>query len=203
MTDTATPADRYRRIAARFTALVNAVPADSWSNSSPCEGWTALDVLHHVVTTEADFLGRMPFAPGALPDGNPLEAPSLIGGWTTVRDHVQRSLDTPDEAEHEYSGYFGPTTFAATTDQFYAFDLVVHAWDIATAAGLAEYQAIDPTEIARHHVDFADLGATMRQPGLLGPELPPPDDADEQARFLAYLGRCEPAEAVAARRTQG
>jgi len=30
----------------------------------------------------------------------------------------------------------------------------------------------------------------IRVPGFFGPELAPPPDADEQTRWLAYLGRC-------------
>ncbi|HMQ25825.1 MAG TPA: maleylpyruvate isomerase N-terminal domain-containing protein [Acidimicrobiales bacterium] len=59
-------ADRYRRLADAFTAKVAAVPDDGWDVPTPCEDWTARDLVGHVVEA-ADaqerllaFLGRDP-----------------------------------------------------------------------------------------------------------------------------------------------
>ncbi len=185
MTSTpSSPADRYRRLATRFTDLVNAVPDDRWSAPSPCDEWTAIDVVKHVVTTEADLLGRMPFAPGTAEDTT-----DALASWPRVRDLIQAALDNPEHATYTYDGYFGPTTFAATVDQFYSMDLVVHAWDLARAAGLTEFEAIDPTEIDTITEAFAPLAGTMRQPGLFNEEIAVPAEADAQTRFLAFTGR--------------
>ena len=178
------PADRYRRLAARFTSVVAAVPADAWSSMSPCDGWTAADVVDHVVSTQADMLGRMPF-------GSPVtDAPAdRMGAWTSVRDRMQSALDDPDRAGHSYDGYFGPTTFAQTVDTFYSFDLVVHVWDLARATGLRDFEAIDRAEIARIVPEMEALGPNLRQPGLVGPPIDLGTEADEQTVFLAFLGR--------------
>ncbi len=177
-------ADRYRRLAQRFSNLIAEVPADRWSSPSPCEDWTAQDVLDHVVTTEASFLGGMPFAP-STPD----DLSNSLTAWPTIRDRVQAALDAPEHADHSYDGYFGPTTFAKTADRFYSFDLVAHCWDIAHATGMHAYEGIDPAEIEKCRADFVDLEETMRQPGLLGPALDVPSDATAQTAFIAWLGR--------------
>ena len=201
MTRHASSAARYHHLATHFSNLIDAVAAELWSNPSPCEGWTALDVVHHVVTTQAEFLGRMPFGPARPLDLEGVTDPDQVAAaWTVVRDHVQSALDDPQTAEHPYDGYFGPTTFAASIETFYASDLAVHAWDVAMATGLVEFQVLDPDEIERHYTEFADLGDTMRQPGIFGAELTPELDADEQTRFLAHLGRHEPIEAARQRR---
>jgi uncharacterized protein (TIGR03086 family) len=187
---TSAAGDRYRRLAARFTDLVVSVPPGAWTNPSPCDGWTALDVLHHVVTTEADLYGRMPFgSPLELGLTEPQTSGPLVSAWTQVRGVVQSVLNAPEQADLRYDGYFGPTTFAETIDRFYSFDLVVHCWDLARATGMRAYEMFDPAEVAACRADFADLSGTMRQPGLLGPELAVPDDADEATKFLAFLGR--------------
>lgn len=41
--------DRYRRRADAFERKVAAVRPEQWSNQSPCEDWTARDVLGHVI----------------------------------------------------------------------------------------------------------------------------------------------------------
>ena len=177
-------ADRYRSLAARFTELVESVPTDRWASPSPCEGWKAEDVVAHVVNTEADHLKRME-----------MELPESIDGleprtaWPIVRDRMQRALDTPEEAEHSYDGFFGRTTLAASIDQFYSMDLVIHAWDLARAAGLKDFEAIPPGEVENVTRALEPLGDSMRQPGVFGPEVPVPADADPQTKLLAVVGR--------------
>ena len=177
-------ADRYRSLAARFTELVESVPTDRWDSPSPCEGWKAEDVVAHVVNTEADHLKRME-----------MELPESIDGleprtaWPIVRDRMQRALDTPEEAEHSYDGFFGRTTLAASIDQFYSMDLVIHAWDLARAAGLKDFEAIPPGEVEKVTRALEPLGDSMRQPGVFGPEVPVPADADPQTKLLAVVGR--------------
>ena len=177
-------ADRYRKLANRFGALVASVPADRWESQSPCEGWTALDIVQHVVNTEADLLGRMPFAPEIADDLN-----DSVRAWPVVQGRVQAVLDQPVLANHGYDGYFGPTTFVQTVDLFYSFDLVAHTWDLARATGVREFEIVDPAEIDKVTSDLAPLGDNLRQPGILGPIVAVDPDADQQTVFLGLLGR--------------
>ena len=176
--------DRYRKLANRFGALVASVPADRWESKSPCDSWTAADIVQHVVTTEADLLGRMPFAPEIADDvSDPVRA------WPVVQGRIQAALDQPVLANHGYDGFFGPTTFVQTVDLFYSFDLVAHTWDLARATGLTEFETVDPSEIDKVTADLAPLGDNLRQPAILGPALDVNPEADQQTVFLALLGR--------------
>lgn len=177
-------ADRYRRLAGRFTDLVADVPPERWSSPSPCEEWTAEGVLEHVVDSEIDFYTRMQFEPAAALKGiDPVEA------WPQIRDLVQAVLDDPARAATPYDGMFGSTTFAATIDQFYCLDLVVHGWDIAHATGISAFEPIPAEEIDKATSSIAPLVDVMRQPGGFGPEIAVADDADPQTKLLAVLGR--------------
>ena len=177
-------ADRFRRLAAHCTATVLAVPHERWDDPPPCEGWSARDVVRHVATTEWDFLTRLELAPaGVIPDPEPLAA------WPTARDTVQAVLDDPARADTPYESSVGPTTFSSVVDRFYAFDLIVHAWDIARGVGLSELETLPVDEIARVTADAEALGEALRSPGVCGPPVPVPDDADAQSRLLGFLGR--------------
>ena len=176
-------ADRYRRLSRRFTDLIEAVPAAQWSSPSPCSDWTAGGVLEHVVMTEVDFYRRH-IDPSVSFDG--LDASAT---WPQIRDLVQSALDDPARAATPYDGMLGPTTFAATIDQFYSLDLVVHAWDIARATGASEFLVIPGDEIVAATAAIAPLVDLMRQPGGFGPEIDVADDVDPQTRLLAVLGR--------------
>ncbi len=177
---------RFEKLADHFGRILAAVPVDRWDAPSPCDGWTARDIVEHVVTTQRDFLTGQPFAPDQIAVADPLEA------WPVVRALVSAALADPSTANHPYDGYFGPTTFAQTIDDFYSLDLVVHSWDLATAVGLEDLRSIDPSEMVAVRASLAKVGDMLRQPGLFGPEVRVADSADEQTKFLAYVGRVSP-----------
>src|SRR5215203_1514975 len=102
-----TTAESYRLLADRFEAVVAAIPEDRWVSPSPCAGWSAADVVDHVVDSEREFLDRVGF------DGPGVEGLDGLAAWRAVREAFQAVLDGPD-AEREYDGYFGRTNVAAT-----------------------------------------------------------------------------------------
>jgi uncharacterized protein (TIGR03086 family) len=183
MTNENDPSSRYRRLAERFTDVVDAVPADAWANDSPCDGWNVRDVLRHVADTEREFMERMDFGSDIEPSDDP------IADWRTVNRAMQDALDDPAKADHGYDGYFGPTTFAETVDTFYAGDLLVHRWDIAHGAGLTDLEQLDESDLDDARRRLEPLGDNVRAPGVFGPPLDAGPDATEQERFLAWVGR--------------
>jgi uncharacterized protein (TIGR03086 family) len=177
-------ADRYDRLAADFAATVAAVPDDRWSAPSPCEEWTARDVVAHVVETHAMFEGMVGRDLGDAPAAEDDPAAAFAAARAAVSGH----LHDPDAASATYdSPMLGTTTFANMIDRFISADLVVHRWDLGTAAGLDVRLPAD--EVVRIHEGLAGMGDAMRGPGAFGPAVEPPDDADDQDRLLAFLGR--------------
>ncbi|WP_298332039.1 TIGR03086 family metal-binding protein [Haloactinopolyspora sp.] len=175
---------RYAKLAADFAGRVAAVAPERWSSPSPCDGWTARDVVQHVIDSHVTFLelvGR------SLPQDAPSVDDDAAGAFGTARAAVQAGLDDPAIAAAEYDGVMGTTTFAQGVDAFLCFDLAVHGWDLARAAGLPD--RIDPDEVRRVHADAVAFGDALRGPGWFGPEVQAPEHADEQAQLLAFLGR--------------
>lgn len=171
--------DTYRRRADRFTAVVDALPADAWGAPSACAGWSAADVLAHVIDTQRDFFGTHGVELGARPAGDP------PADWAAHRAAVE-TVD--DEVLHrEYDGYFGRTTVGATLVDFYGFDLVVHRWDIARAAGRDE--RFGETELDEIEREIPVMGEALYSDGVCARPVPVPDGADRQQRVLALLGR--------------
>lgn len=176
-------ADRYRRLSADLTRTLEAVPADRWDSPTPCPDWTARQLAEHLVQTQGTFLGFVELPP----PGGPAVEEDLPGAWAAARDAVQAALDDPATADREFDGHSGRTTFAEAVDRFLCFDLVVHRWDLARAAGLDE--RLDPADLERVHAQAVGMGEVLRSPGAFGPEVPAPADADLQTRVLAFLGR--------------
>ena len=176
-------ADRYRRLSDDFAATVAAVPGDRWGAQSPCEDWTAHDVVRHLTETSGMFLGFIGDEQGEGPsvDDEPAAA------WDHARARIQAVLDDPDRATTTFQGLMGESTFEAAVDRFLCTDLVVHRWDLAKATG--QDIRLDPAEMAAVRESMAPMADQMRTPGALGPELKPPPGADEQTTFLAWAGR--------------
>jgi uncharacterized protein (TIGR03086 family) len=177
-------ADRYDRLSADFAATIAAVPDDAWDAPSPCEGWTARDVVAHMVDNHRLFEGFVGRDLGDVPpaDDDPAAA------FAAAREVVSGHLHDPAAAGASFEGaVFGHMTFAEGIDRFVAFDLLVHRWDLGTATGVPVTLPVDEVARARDAADA--MGDALRGPGAFGPELPAPEGADEQARLLAFLGR--------------
>lgn len=179
MTDVA---HRYRRLADRFAGILAAVPTDRWGDQSPCEEWTALDVARHMVEVHGMFEKLA---------GRPIEVPDVsddpLGAFDEVRAIVQADLDDPERAAVSWDGFFGPTTFAEGVDRFVCFDLVVHGWDLARAAGIDD--PIPADELDHLEADLAYFGDALTASGAVGTPIEAGPDADRATRLLAALGR--------------
>jgi uncharacterized protein (TIGR03086 family) len=177
-------AERYRSLAGDMTDRIAAVPKDRWDSPTPCEDWTARDLLQHLVDTPAIFFNMVdaePPSPGPSPDDDP------VGAFTHVRDAVQAALEDPAIADREYDGAFGKNTFAGGIGQFICGDLVIHGWDLARATGQDE--RLDPDEVHRLYEAMLPMDEAIRGPGAFGPKVEPPPGADEQTQVLCFLGR--------------
>ena len=180
-------ADRYRRVTAQFTDVVEAVPADGWSNPSPCEGWDARAIVDHLVGMWSFLLGLID---RELPADAPTVADDPPGAWLTARDTVQAILDDPDAATqvHKEHRHLGQGPWNRAVDMVLTSDAVIHAWDLGQAIG--REVLIAPEDLAGWEDAFGSMPEeAIRQPEVFGPALQPPPDADEQTRFLAFLGR--------------
>ena len=178
-------ADRYRRVAEGFTARVASVPDDDarWGNQSPCDEWKARDVVEHLIGAHQMFFG---FIDHQVPPG-PDPADGALAAWEHTRDAMQAALDDPAVASQEFEGFFGRRPWEQAVDQFVSGDVLIHTWDLAVALGVDDRLPED--EVRRARAGLEGLGDNMRQPGVFGPEVAPPPDADEQDRLLAFVGR--------------
>jgi uncharacterized protein (TIGR03086 family) len=178
-------ADRYRRVAARFTARVNEVPEQAWDNPAPCEGWVARDVVRHLVEWFPAFLEA---AGGpSLPEG-PSVDDDPAGAWSALDNAVQAELDDPVASAREITHpQAGTHRFDEAVATFFLGDVVVHTWDLARAAGLDE--TLDADVVHDMLLGMEPLDDMLRASGQYGPKVEVPDDADEQTRLIAFTGR--------------
>jgi uncharacterized protein (TIGR03086 family) len=177
--------DRYRKVSAGFTRRVDEVPAGAWDNPAPVEGWATRDVVGHLV----EWLPAFFFEKWSIPNpDHPSVGDDPAGAWKVIQQTFQDALDDPAIAEQvQEDPRMGPMTFAACFDMIGTNDIFLHTWDLARAAGLDE--TLDPDEVHRLFVDMEPMDEMLRASGQYGPRVPVPDDADEQTKLIAFIGR--------------
>jgi len=177
-------AERFDRIAGAFTDRVEAVPPDRWEAPAPCEGWVARDVVRHLVEWVPGFFqvfaGRS-LTPGHSVDDDPL------GAWTSLRDQLAGWLADPVIATEEIDTPPGRMPIEAAIDRFVTGDVLIHTWDLARATGLDE--RLDPEAVHSMYEGVLPMDEVLRQSGHYGPKVEVSEDADEQAKLLAFVGR--------------
>jgi uncharacterized protein (TIGR03086 family) len=177
--------ERYRRVADQMSARVLAVPEPAWENPSPCEGWVARDVIRHMVEWIPGFL-----AAGAgveLPTGPSVDE-DPVAAWQCLSDGVQALLDDPEMAAARFSHpRAGEHSVEEAIATFFLGDVLIHTWDIAHATGGDE--ALDVDEVHRMLTAIEPHDEMLRASGQYGQRVEVPDDADEQARLIAFMGR--------------
>jgi uncharacterized protein (TIGR03086 family) len=176
--------ERYAKLAAQMADRIGAVPADGWDASTPCEGWSARDLLDHLIDSPTHFFGRVGLDP--LPPG-PDRGEEPRAAFEHVTGAVQAALDDPSVAGKEFDSPMGRQTFQGAVSQFLCGDLVVHQWDLARATG--QDDTLDPDEVRGMHAALLPMDDFIRGPGIFGPTIDPPAGADEQTAFLCFLGR--------------
>ena len=135
--------ERYERISGHFTDRVRAVPAGRWDDPSPCEGWTARDVVGHLTEWIPGFLGAQGVAFPAVPS----VADDPAAAWEAVQAAVSRALADPALAVKPVETPFSTQTLAETVDMIVTGDVFTHTWDLARATGQDE--TLDPDQLKR------------------------------------------------------
>ncbi len=195
-----------------FDAVVQRVGFDQWDAPSPCEGWTAFDVLDHNIGVTKLLVGMATGNPAAVPatggvgevavqHGEGLVWASWVldafvvlgdrgdpvGVWNQHRDAVVDALDQPAVLFADAkSPWDHPNVDSYLGMAFY--DPLVHTWDLAKAVGQAAY--LDPRLVDRA-LDFLSdpgEGRNLRAPRALK-EPVPTNRTDAVARLIAGCGR--------------
>ncbi|SBT43516.1 TIGR03086 family metal-binding protein [Micromonospora auratinigra] len=177
------PAERHRQVGRAFTDRVRGTR--SWDVPAPVAGWTARDVVRHLVDWLPPFLAggagvRLPAGPAV--DDDPAAA------WQHHCDAVQSLLDDPGTSGRRLTNpHLGELPLDRAIDQFYTTDVFLHTWDLARATG--QDDRLDQDSCARLLAGMEPMEQLIRSSGQYGPRVPVPADADAQDRLLGFIGR--------------
>jgi len=167
-----------------FDAVVGRAPADSWANQSPCEEWTAADVVAHNVGMNTMVTG---FTQGVNARGPGQERPDdPAGAWRESFDGLLAALDHPGALQTVAKTPWGEMP----VDKFLGFawvDPLIHTWDLAKATG--QEPALDGPLTERGAKQLERAGDSLRGPGRFGAAAEAGDNAPVADIFIALSGR--------------
>jgi len=174
------PAARHEVVAGEFSRLVG--HTTDWSALAPVDGWTARDVVDHLVTWFPGFL-----AGGGveLPSG-PSVADDPVAAWRHQADAVQAVVEQRGEESFTHPRA-GTHRLADAVDQFYTADVFMHSWDLARASG--QDAGLDEDFAARLLEGMRPIEQLLRDSGQYGPAVPVPNDAPVVDRLMGFVGR--------------
>lgn len=177
----------------RMARLLEAVPDDALDAPTPCPDLCLGDLIDHIGAFTKVFAASAAKDVGELTASPPApQASNLEPGWRTQMAAdlavLADAWGTPDawDGMTQAGGLDLPGALAG---RIALDELVVHAWDIASATG-QPYDCDDATleEIATTVRQFRN-GNEGEIPGLFGPVVPVPADAPALDRVLGLTGR--------------
>jgi uncharacterized protein (TIGR03086 family) len=173
-----------------IAVVVDELTADNATDPTQCPDWNAHAMAGHIVAV----LDRI----AALPDGNPIDQMPIVRDDDSVADMPTVIADAArrveaawtDEALDRMVIVPWAAIPGAVAMQVYSSELLVHAWDLATAIGV-EPQWHQPDVEAALEVARTGIPAEPRDPEEMpfGAVVPTAADAPAIDRLVAWMGR--------------
>lgn len=173
---------RISALVGDFDSRVQAAGADSWASQSPCDDWTARDVVVHV----GNNLNRIS---AGLSGGQPHEITpdeDITSAWAQSRDSFLSTLPTADLSTPMPTP-MGPMPAEQFIGRLISTDVLVHTWDLARAVGADE--TLDAAAVEGAYSGMKPMDAMIRMPGVMGPKIESEPGCSLQTEFLNFLGR--------------
>ena len=174
----------YTKALYGFDAVVGRTSSDSWSNPSPCEGWTAADVVAHNIAMNNMIAGFTDGTGAKRPDDVTLSDPAA--DWAAAFDNLLAALDRPGALQTVAVTPWGEMP----VDKFLGFawvDPVVHTWDLAKATG--QDAVVDQALAERGAKQLARAGDSLVGPGRFKAAVEVADGTSTLDTLVALSGR--------------
>jgi uncharacterized protein (TIGR03086 family) len=172
--------ERHRTACDGFSTVADGIPAVSWAAPTPCSEWDARALVEHVIGFHEFLLLR----PLGVRANRPRD--DSAARWRATADALfgflatDGALDQPTELPGGGQSSARQMLGALTTD------VLVHAWDLARAAGVEPRLDLELCESA---FEAATTTVLRRGDGMIGPEVTVDPAADIETRLAALYGR--------------
>lgn len=172
--DYTTAADGFARVLAKCESGMD--------GQSPCEDWTAKDVVDHVFGGTAGFAEALG---GSAPPAD--ETSDVATRYEGLRKALVAAAQQPGALDKMVPSPIGGEVPAGMMLGIYTTDTLVHTWDLAKAVGMEV--ELDADLLKRSWDGMLPIESIVRQPGIFGPAVEVPEDAPFQDRAIGFFGR--------------
>lgn len=180
MTLPESPSERHRVVAGNFADKVSAT--QDWQAPSPVPGWTARDVVGHLVEWFPNFLAAGGIV---LPPGPDVAADPVLA-WQHQAGVVQDLIEARGDESFTHP-YAGTHRLADAADRFYTADVFMHTWDLARATG--QEPGLDEDQAAAMLEAMRPIEDMLRSSGQYGAPVPVATDAPVVDQLMGFVGR--------------
>lgn len=173
----------YGLVASGFSTRVDRISAEQWSVPTPHVDWTVRDLVAHVISTQQRVLATLggPSAPKVDEGGD------LREQWREASGAMLEALGDPARASKSIRGLLGEQPFESLVAQLICADTLVHTWELSRATGQDE--SLDPDAMEASTAVLTTIDDAVRRPGGFAAKILPPEGADEQTKFLNFVGQ--------------
>jgi uncharacterized protein (TIGR03086 family) len=173
--------EKYLRVAAGFTQRIAQCPPEHWDSPSPCEGWSAADVVEHVITVHRGVLSQIDA------DVSCVENETLAQRWKATSEGFVAAMNDPELAAKPVAGPLGTVASKQLAGSIVLHDLLVHTWDLAVATNQSEELDDEAVRVALEKMQ--PMSDFIRGPGMFGAPVASAENASVQTQFLCFVGR--------------
>jgi uncharacterized protein (TIGR03086 family) len=175
------PVVDYETAAGGFARVLE--QCDDLTVPSPCEGWTAQDVVDHVVGGTSYYTAAWG---GTVPEVS--DDVDLAARYTALAAALAETCRQPGVLEQMVPSPLGDGELPATVMLgIYTADTLIHTWDLARSVG-TDVQ-LDQDLLQRTWDGMIPIEAALRRPEVFGPAVAVDDGAPMQERAMAWFGR--------------
>ncbi|MEL4504938.1 maleylpyruvate isomerase N-terminal domain-containing protein [Luteococcus sp. H138] len=176
-------AERHAAVTKNFSRIVEHV--SDWGAPTPVPGWTALDVVKHLVEWSRGLFGSVEGVTfGQI--GSTIADPVDI--WHHHCEQMQMLLSNAKVEELILDDqHFGKMPLVDAIDKYYSSDVFMHSWDLAVATG--QQSGLDAATCAAMLEGMEKEEAQLRASGEFGERQPVGDDASSEQKLMAFIGR--------------
>jgi uncharacterized protein (TIGR03086 family) len=179
----------YARAMASTLRIIEQVPRDRWHAPTPCAEWDASQVANHIIGENLWagelFQGKTVAQVGTALDGD-LTGDDPVAAYRRSVDVARQAVEAPGAMESTCHLSFGECSGAEYAGQLF-MDTLIHGWDIARGTG--QEIRIDAELVAPCLAIAERVTRQFRAAGVFGDHLSVAEDADQQTKLLALVGR--------------